>query len=748
MANLKLEIPFGQTPITLETGSLARLASGAVTARWGDTVILATAVVGDQPREGVDYLPLMVDYEERLYAAGKISGSRFIKREGRPSDRAILSARLIDRPLRPLFPKHFRHDIHVVITVLSYDGEHSPDVLAITAASASLIASTAPFNGPVAASRVVLVDGVLVVNPTEDQRERSELDIVVASTGDKVIMLEAAAKQASEEIVFEAIKQAVTHVKPSIELQQKLANSDPVSLVQEDTTITGELAGYAQKKLEELLAITEQAERENQLKAFEAQVLANFEGNYAQIDLKTALGQLVDKLVRSQILDSGKRPDGRGLDEIRPLKINVATLPRTHGTGLFERGDTQVLTIATLGAPGDEQLIDTMEEEGSKRYMHHYNFPPFSVGEVRPIRGPSRRDIGHGSLAERALLPVLPDKEKFPYTIRLVSEVLTSNGSTSMAATCGSTLALMDAGVPISAPVAGISIGLISRGDKDLTESAQEGVGQDYVLLTDIQGVEDFAGDMDFKVAGSVKGVTAIQMDTKIQGLTLGMIETVLERAKKSRIKILQAMAKVLPEPRAELSSYAPRIYTIKVDPAKIGDVIGPRGKIVNQIIEDAGGKELISIDIEDDGTIHISSPDKSSADKAIEAIKNITLEPEIGAIYAGPVTEIIKNGLGKEIGAIVKFLPNRDGMVHISEVAPERIVDVSSRLKVGDEVKVKVVGIDAERGRVSLSIRQTDPNYKPVDRFPRRSGFNQGPRPAGLSQPKSQPGRLWAKKS
>ena len=697
---------FGNGELVFETGKLAGLADGSVTVSWGETVILATAVVGVEPREGVDFFPLMVDYEERLYAAGKISGSRFIKREGRPTDNAVLSARLIDRPIRPLFPKSFRNDVQVIITVLSYDEEHSPDTIAIVAASAALTQTIAPFECPVGAARVGCIDGKMVLNPTESQLDVSTLDLVVAGTTDTVMMIEAGAKEIPEATMIEAIEFALAGLQPTIAVQKNFARTDMLTTdASEADIIHEEVKKYIGKKLAGAIKELDPEKRKTAIATFEADVLKNFEGSYKQTDLKVTFNKIVEKEIRELILSHDIRPDGRKLDEVRPLSIEVGLLPRTHGSGLFTRGQTQALTIATLGSPGDEQTVETLEEEGTKRFMHHYNFPPFSTGEVKPMRSVGRREIGHGALAERALKPMIPDRESFPYTIRLVSEILASNGSSSMAATCGSTLALMDAGVPITKPVSGIAMGLITDHEKPY---------ENYKVLTDLQGLEDFAGDMDFKVAGTKDGITAIQLDTKIKGLSMGIIKDTLAAALKGRLFIMEQMLSVIGEPRTELSQYAPRIYTLHIPIDKIGDVIGPGGKNIRKIVDDAGGKEVISIDIEDDGTELVSSPKKEAADSAIAAIQGQTKEFAIGEVIDGTVEEILKDRFkGNEIGAIINLGGKNTGMVHISEISQNRIETVSSVLKVGDKVKVKVVTIDKERGRVGLSIKQNGNNHE-----------------------------------
>ena len=686
---------YGGGELILESGKLAGLASGAVTARFGDTVVLATCVVGTKPVE-MDYFPLIVDYEERFYAAGKISGSRFIKREGRPSEDAVLTSRLVDRPLRPLFPKNFRHEVQIVITVLSYDGEHDPDTLAIIAASAAVMQSPAPFKGPVSAVRVGCIDGQLKVNPTRTELVSSTLDLVVAGTAEKVMMLEAGAREIPENLMLEAIKLAQKEIQPAIEVQKEFTREDRIAADDEPSEVTKAVKEHLGAKLHAAVRMSEKAEREAEWDKLQQEVLAEFEGKFKQSELAMAFDEALHKEVRHAILDDGVRPDGRSDEEIRPISIEVAMLPRTHGSGLFTRGSTQALTIVTLGAPGEEQFIDTMLREGTKWYMHHYNFPPFSTGEAKPMRSTSRREIGHGALAERALVPVRPDHDKFPYTIRLVSEILSSNGSSSMAATCGSTLALMDAGVPIKKPVSGIAMGLVTGGEGN------------YRILTDLQGIEDFGGDMDFKVAGTEAGITAIQLDIKLDGLPMEIIEKTLAQAKVGRQVILEKMLAVIAAPREELSKLAPRITTVNIPADKIGELIGPGGKNINKIITDCGGKDVISVDIEEDGTVLVSSADAEAAQKAVSMIQGQTKEVEVGEVYTGTVEAIQKNReTGKEIGAIVQILPNKDGMVHISEIAPQRIETVSSVLKVGQEVKVKVVSVDKERGRIGLSIKQ-----------------------------------------
>jgi len=713
MSTQTYKTKLGGKDLIIQSGQLAGLASGAVTAQLGETVILATVVVSKEIREGIDFFPLLVDYEERLYAAGKISGSRFIKREGRPSEQAILTCRLIDRPIRPLFPKGFRNDVQVIITTLSYDGENDPDILGIIAASTALMLTNAPFEGPVAATRIGLVDDKFIVNPTRSELKNSKLDLVVAGTSGKVMMLESGANEVSEKKMFEAIKLAHKEMQPAIKLQQEIAKKvERMSVESAEEKIYEDIKKHLGKKVAEAVREIDKETKNKLFAEFEENILKNFEGDYKQIELKSALNKLIEKEFRKAILEEDFRPDGRKLDEIRPIDIQVGLLPRTHGSAVFTRGQTQSLTIATLGGPGEEQTIETLEEEGTKRYMHHYNFPPFSTGEVKPIRSAGRREIGHGALAERALVPVIPSQEEFPYTIRLVSEILASNGSSSMAATCGSTLALMDAGVPIKKPVAGISVGLVTAED-----------GKTFKLLTDIQGLEDFCGDMDFKVTGTSDGITAIQLDTKLKGLSFEVIEQSLEKAKIARLTIIDKIKKVIPVPRKELSPHAPRIMVVKISPEKIGEIIGPGGKTIHKIIDDCGGKEVTSIDIDEDGTVSIGSTNPEMSDKAVQIVKSLTKEIKSGEIYTGEVKEIKRDRTtGKEIGAIVQLTPKVDGMVHISQIADHRIEKVSEILHVGDRIPVLVVEVDRERGRVSLSYKAAkssllDKKEKPASR-------------------------------
>lgn len=683
METIKESVKFGGKELILEKGELAPHASSAVVASYGETVVLATVVVSEEAKEGVDFFPMLVDYEERLYAAGKISGSRFIKREGRPSDEAILAARLIDRPLRPLFPKDFRNDCQIIVTVLSYDGEQDPDVLAINAASAALLQSKAPFLGPLAACRIGLLGETFILNPTSQQLERSKLDLVVAGKEDRILMLEGSGAEIPEDVFLKAIAFAQKNLKPLIEIQEKFKKEVKQEPLKEKEKVLKRVEKLVGKKLEKVVREMDKEKRDEQIAAFEKEALENLEGTYKQVDIRSAFGQILEKEIRKAILKEELRPDGRKLDEIRPIEIKIGLLPRTHGSALFTRGETQVLSIVTLGAPGEEQIIETMELEAKKRFMHHYNFPPFSTGEVRPLTKVSRREIGHGVLVERALLPLLPKQEDFPYTIRVVSEVLSSNGSTSMASVSASSLALMEAGVPIKKGAAGISIGLIKEKEK-------------YKILTDIQGIEDFAGDMDLKVAGTEEGITACQLDTKTTGLDLSLIKESLKAARKARLEILKKMKAVLAEPKKELSPYAPKIEVLKVHPEKIREIIGPGGKTINRIIAETG----VSIDIEPDGRVYLSSTEPEGLKKAVMWILNLTREAKIGEIFQGRVKRIC------DFGCFVEIWPGQEGLVHISELAPYRVKRVSDIVRIGQIIPVKVLSID-EMGRINLSLKR-----------------------------------------
>ncbi|MCR4406267.1 MAG: polyribonucleotide nucleotidyltransferase [Anaerolineae bacterium] len=675
----------GKYSISFETGKLAGQAGGAVTVSCGDTVLLATATMAHAPRENGDFFPLTVDYEERLYAAGRIPGS-FFRREGRPSEGAILICRLVDRPIRPLFPKDLRNDVQVIVTALSHDQEHQLDILAILGASAALTISDIPFGGPVGAVRVGYVDGQFIFNPTFSEMEHSTLDLRLAGTADAVLMVEAGANEVSEDLMVAAIKAGHEAMQPIIALQEEMrrAVGKPKREYKSFTVseeVKAAVAARLNGRLRQVLVENPvKTERNEALEALQDEVVAALAEQYPASDVKTVFYDLLRDEVRRRILEEGIRPDGRDLKAIRPISCETHLLPRAHGSGLFTRGQTQVLTIATLGTPREEQQLDTLSPEESKRYMHHYNFPPYSTGEVRPLRGTSRREIGHGALAERALLPVLPSEEEFPYTIRLVSEVLSSNGSTSMASVCGSTLALMDTGVPIKAPVSGVAMGLIKEGD-------------DYRILTDIQGLEDFMGDMDFKVAGTRQGITALQMDIKIKGISYEIMAEALAQAREARNFILDRMLEAMPAVRPELSPYAPRITIIHIDPEKIGTVIGPGGKTIRGIQETTGAK----IDIEEDGSVYIASTDGPSAKRAQEMIEALVEEAQIGKIYTGKVVRTT------DFGAFVEILPGQDGMVHISQLADYRVPSVEDVVHVGDEIMVMVTDIDSE-GKIRLS--------------------------------------------
>ncbi|MBI5037441.1 MAG: polyribonucleotide nucleotidyltransferase [Candidatus Kerfeldbacteria bacterium] len=710
--------------MTFEFGKLAGQTNGSCTVQYGGTVVLATAVLSDTIRDGIDYFPLMVDYEERLYAAGKIKGSRFIKREGRPTDEAVLTARMVDRSIRPLFDESIRNDIQVVVTVLSVDQENDADVVSLIAASAALSVSDIPWHGPVAGSRVGRVNGEWILNPSYEQREKSDLDLVVVGTDKKVVMIEAGGAQIPEDVMLQAMefgfKQSSGIVTFIREIQAKVGRTKmsvigtPAAPEEQQTwqAVETKVNAFLQEKLPAVFQIRGKQEHAAALEAVKTELDAMLKADNAVSKEHRAKGiGLIDEAyyreVRRLVLETGKRVDGRSIDELREVWCEVGLLPRTHGSGLFNRGETQVLSIVTLGSPGDEQVLDTMEESGKKRYMHHYNFPGFSVGEAKPVRSPGRREIGHGALAEKALEPVLPSKESFPYTIRVVSEVLSSNGSSSQASACGSSLALMDAGVPILAPVAGVAIGLITDPDNS----------SNYRLLTDIQGVEDHDGDMDFKVAGTSTGITAIQLDVKLHGIDFAVIGDTLAAALKARLAILERMTQIIPAPRTEMSQYAPRITAVQIDPEKIREVIGKGGETINKIIEECGGEDVLQIDIEDTGLIMVTSTNADMSKKAIDWIKNLTHDLTVGEVYDGVVTRIVTDrNTGSEIGAIVEVLPGKDGMVHISQFRNQRINRVSDVVKVGDPLKVKVMGVDKEKGRVELSHKVFDQSAPSTD--------------------------------
>ncbi len=671
--------------ISVESGTLAKQADGSVVVRIGDTIALITATMA-QPRVGVDFFPLLVDFEEKMYAAGKIPGIRYIRREGRPSELAILTARRIDRTIRPLFPEGFRNDVQVVATVLSADPDNAPDIAAMVGASAALSLSSIPFLGPIGAVRVGRVDGKMVVNPTYAERDQSDLDLVVSVSPLGIVMLEGMFDELAEEVLIEAIRFAVPFAESIMGMQRQMAAEVGKEKVDYSAlTVSDEVRQAVAKfgpKIRDAIQNPDKKARETEtrevIEALTAEAAEAFPEKLAEI--RTAMEDQTYYELRSLILDEGRRPDGRAPDEIRPLSCAVGLLPRTHGSALFTRGQTQVMSVITLGGVGDEQLIDDLGVVASKRFMHHYNFPPYSVGEVRPLRGASRRDIGHGSLVERALLPLLPEEEKFPYTVRVVSEVLESNGSSSMASVCGSSMALMDAGVPIRGAVAGISIGMVSDDSR-------------HKLLTDIQGVEDYSGDMDFKIAGTRSGVTAVQMDVKLKGLTIEIIQEAFAQARKAREQLLATMDQCISTPRPELAPHAPRVFTIEINPDKIGDIIGPGGKNIKKMEADFG----VQIDIEQDGRVFIAAPDQTAGEQALKVIEDITRDLTVGEIYTGRVVRIVP------FGAFIELLPGRDGLLHISQIARERIERVEDVLKMGDDVQVKVIEIDPQ-GKVRLS--------------------------------------------
>jgi len=704
---------WGGKTLTIEVGKYAAQANGSCLVQYGDTVVLANATMSSAKKEGMDFFPLTVEYEEKMYAAGRIKGSRFIKTEGRPTDEAILVGRFIDRALRPLFDQSIRNEVQVIVTCLAFDGENDPDVLGLIGASCALATSDIPWAGPIGCIRIGQINGEWVINPSYEARDKSILDLSFAGTPDSIIMVEAGANEASEETVLDAFWFGQKHLKQPIELINQVVGAigkpkqDVTSPKTEEEKILAETREriealarpFILEQVKELFFKAPQATKSErtaqkaELKARTKKFLLEQEIEKDQIAFGTniMIDVLETELTRA-VIEEEKRVDGRGLDQIRPLLAEVQMLPRIHGTGHFMRGETQVLTAVTLGAPGDEQTLDGMETVGKKRYFHHYNFPPYSVGEVKPMRGPSRRDIGHGALAEKALRPMIPDKESFPYTIRAVSEVFGSNGSSSMGSTCGSTLALMDAGVPIKAPVAGIAMGL-----------ASDEKGR-FKVLTDLQDLEDGEGGMDFKIAGSKNGITAIQMDTKTHGLSKEIVIQAVTKAKTARMQILDVMTKAIAEPRPDLSPYAPRIITLRINPELIGNVIGPGGKMINEIIATTG---VQAIDIEDDGLIMITSKDAAGADKAKEWIEQLTRVAKVGEIFKGKVVRIM------DFGAIVEFLPKQDGMVHVSNMAPWRVEKVTDIVKMGDEVMVKIMEIGAD-GKISLSMKEAPGNVYP----------------------------------
>lgn len=687
----------GNRTMTLEVGELAKQANGAVLVRYGDTVVLVTATMAKEPRADIDFFPLIVDYEEKMYSVGRIPGG-WGRREGKPGEDAVLAARMIDRPLRPLFPEGFRNDVQIVAQVLSVDQNHSPAISAMIGASAALTISDIPFKGPIGGVKVGRVNGEYIINPTQAQEDESDIDLVVAGTADAIMMVEAGAKEVDEEGMLQAIMfghQAIKRICAAIsEMGAKTGKPKmQVELFEPDPAVAEWVKDYAADKLMDALKTDDKQERQQDLDQVQSLIHETYRAQFGEEQYEEAvksINYMIDKLTKDlvrKMIISGTRPDGRKLDEIRPISIKVGLLPRAHGSGLFTRGQTQVLTVCTLGLKSDEQLLDNLTDEDRKRYIHHYNFPPFCVGEVRPIRSPGRREIGHGALAERALLPVIPNEEEFPYTIRLVSEVLESNGSSSQASVCGSSLALMDAGVPIRRPVAGIAMGLVK---------SDEGIA----VLTDIQGLEDALGDMDFKVAGTREGITALQMDIKIGGVSDEILRNALAQARKGRLFILDKMEEVIDKPRPDLSPYAPRIITMEIPVDRIRDVIGPGGKTIRKIIEQTN----VAIDIEDDGRVYIASTADGDGEKACRLIESYTKDVEVGSSYVGIVKRIMK------FGAFVEILPGKEGLVHISQLSNERVNKVEDVVNIGDEILVKVIEIDRQ-GRINLSRKAVLPN-------------------------------------
>jgi polyribonucleotide nucleotidyltransferase len=730
MESKKITATVGAGEVSFETGKLANQANGSVLARLGDTVVLATAVLKKQPREGMNYFPLLVDYEERLYAAGKIKGSRWVKREGRATDHAILTGRVIDRSLRPLFPDGMRNDVQVVLTVLSVDGENDPDMVAVNAASMALHISDIPFDGPVAGVRVGKIDGQYVINPTHEQRETSTMDLVVCGTAEHIIMVEAGAKLVTEEEIVEGIKFAQPHLKTFSDTQDKFRkdlgkNKIEPFIHQPHPKIVEQVTQLlTPDRIEAAVYVKVKAERDDNINKLIEETAVKVKeavGDLGDINVAGETAEAVDKILKKyqqkQILEHERRVDGRAMNETRLITAEVGVLPRTHGSALFSRGETQVLTIVTLGSKGDEQMLDGMEDPGegrAKRYIHHYNMAGFSVGEVAPIRGPGRREVGHGALAERAVEVVLPAQEDFPYTMRLVSETMSSNGSTSMASTCGSTLSLMDAGVPIKEVIGGVAMGLVM----------DEANPNNFKVLTDIAGIEDFNGHMDFKVAGSETGVTALQLDIKVKGLTADILAKALEQAKPARLHILSKMKEALPAPRPDLSPYAPRITSFMIKPDKIREVIGAGGKIINEIIAACPG---VKIDIEDSGLVMVTSVDAEASAKAVQWIQDIVREVEPGEVFDGTVTRLM------DFGAFVEVLPGKEGLVHISQLANYRVNKVEDVVKVGDPLKVEVTEID-DMGRLNLSHKKfaLPPTPEQLAQGAASSGFDRPPRPGG----------------
>lgn len=689
METRRFEEDLNGKKIIIETGKLATQASGSVTVTFGGTMVLATATMSETAREGIDFFPLMVDYEERLYAAGKIKGSRFVKREGRPTDEAILSGRMVDRTIRPLFNGRIRNDVQVIITILSLDEADDADLCAVVGASAALGISDIPWDGPVGAVRIGKADGKMILNPSYETCETGDYAFFITGKDGKINMIEAGGHEIPEAEAEKVLESAGAQIQTLVDFQKKIIAEvgkpkRTVKLVEAPAEVENKMREFLKGKIAPAITENDKNTRENNLANLKDEFytwIADSVGEEYKNVAGLVLEEEIDAFVHEEALVRGDRVDGRQMDEVRDLSAEVALLPRTHGSGLFARGETQVLTVLTLGSPGDQQIIDDMHAETTKRFLHHYSFPPYSVGEVRPMRGPGRREIGHGALAEKAIEPLIPSKEAFPYTIRLVSEVLGSNGSSSQASICGSTLALMDGGVPILRPAAGIAMGLMSNSQGD------------YKILTDIQGPEDHYGDMDFKVAGTTEGITAIQMDVKVDGVPVAVLVEALAAARKARLQILDTITDAIGEPRADLSPYAPRITSFRINPDKIRDVIGPGGKMINEIIAETG----VEIDIEDDGLVMITAKDTEGAKKATTWIKNITREVMPGEIFQGKVTRILN------FGAFVEILPGQEGLVHISELAPKRVEKVEDVVKIGDVIAVKVKNID-DQGRINLT--------------------------------------------
>jgi len=677
--------------LTIETGNFAMQSTAAILLTYGETVLMATAVVSNSIREEIDFFPLMVEFEEKMYAAGKISGSRFIKREGRPSEDAILTSRLIDRPIRPLFPKGYRNDVQVIVTALSYDGENDPDYLGIIAASAVLILTGAPFCGPAAGIRVGMIENKLVLNPTVTEMKNSKLDLIIGGTKDAIIMVECGANEITEEKMIEALEFAHKGLLPAIEIQQKMTAELKISekeyqLFYTNEDLISEIEKFLKDKLGSEIRHNDQIKRAGVLADLESQVFADFKDSWKEAQIAEAFNKIIDAEVRKGIIDDKERPDCRKPNEIRKITCQIGLLPRTHGSALFTRGQTQALGICTLSGPGNAQIVDTMMQSGEKKFMHHYNFPPYSTGEAKSLKGVGRREIGHGNLAERAITPMLPKEEDFSYTVRSVTEILSSNGSTSMAAACATSLALMDAGVPLKGNVAGIAMGLITKTDKDNKIT-------DYVVLSDIKDIEDFAGDMDFKVAGTEEGITALQMDIKLKGIPLNILKEALSQAKIGRMHILNIMNETIKKPRPDVSKYAPRMTTFNIKPEKIKEVIGRGGETINRIIAQTG----VEIDIQDTGLVTVCGVVGEKVKEAIEIIEGIVREPEVGKIYQAKITRI------ENFGVFAEIMPGKEGLIHISQISQERINKVTDVLNLGDITPVKLVEIDSQ-GRLNLS--------------------------------------------